>query len=55
MEWVPKEKIPHLPIWQGDKLFLSLLDQDVPFFSLKLTYQGEKLAGAVLNGRPLPL
>ena len=55
LEWVPKEKIPHLPIWQGDKLFLSLLDQDVPFFSLKLTYQGEKLAGAVLNGRPLPL
>ena len=55
LEWVPKEKIPHLPIWQGDKLFLSLLDQDVPFFSLKLTYQGEKLAGAVLNGQPLPL
>ena len=55
LEWVPKEKIPHLPIWQGDKLFLSLLDQAVPFFSLKLTYQGEKLAGAVLNGRPLPL
>ena len=55
LEWVDKDKVKDLPIWTGDKIFLDLLNQDVPFFSLKLTYQGEKLAGAVLNGRPLPL
>ena len=34
--WVEKEKIYTLPIWEGDKIFLRLLDTDEPFFSLKL-------------------
>ena len=49
--WVEKEKIYTLPIWEGDKIFLRLLDTDEPFFSLKLTYHGDKLTGAVLNGK----
>ena len=55
LEWVPMDQVPRLPIWQGDKIFLELLRQPVPFFSLKLSYRGEALTGAVLNGRPLPL
>lgn len=53
LEWVPKSKVPELPIWEGDKLFLSLLDEDRPFFSLKLEYRGDHLAAATLNGTPI--
>ena len=55
LEWLPKETLLALPHWQGDEIFLKLLDQRVPFFSLKLRYQGDALAEAVLNQRPLPL
>lgn len=53
LEWLPKEKLFSLPLWEGDKIFLRLLDQRVPFFSLKLRYQGQKLVEAVLNGEAL--
>ena len=55
LEWVDKRRILHLPIWEGDKIFLRLLDTDEPFFSLKLCYSGDRLTAAVLNGKPLPL
>ncbi len=55
LEWVPKDRIPELPIWEGDKIFLDLLASDAPFFSLKLVYQGQRLASAVLNGKELPI
>ena len=55
LEWVPKERIAALPIWAGDKIFLRLLTEDVPFFSLKPCYEGERLVQAVLDGRALPL
>ena len=50
LEWIDREKLLKLPIWEGDKIFLRLLDEDAPFFSLKLRYEGERLADAVLNG-----
>lgn len=50
LEWIDKEKLLSLPLWEGDKIFLRLLDTDEPFFSLKLQYQGEKLVFAALNG-----
>ena len=53
--WVDKKKIYSLPIWKGDKIFLKLLEQDAPFFSLKLEYQDDTLLNAVLNGENLPL
>ena len=49
LEWVDKNKITELPIWEGDKIFLGLLSQNAPFFSLKLTYCGDKLASHVLE------
>ena len=51
LEWIDREKLLSLPIWEGDKIFLRLLDQDAPFFSLKLRYSGDRLAKAVLNGK----
>ena len=42
-----------LPIWEGDKIFLKLLDEERPFFSLKLTYAGDALQEAVLDGKKM--
>ena len=53
LEWIRKDKVATLPLWEGDKIFLSLLEKDAPFFSLKLTYEGSRLAEAVLNGEKL--
>ena len=53
LEWVDKDKVKDLPIWTGDKIFLDLLNQDVPFFSLKLSYVGDTLVEAVLNGKAI--
>ena len=50
LEWVDKTFIKNLPQWEGDKIFLKLLDEPIPFFSLKLEYKGEDLVLAVLNG-----
>lgn len=55
LEWIEKERLLALPIWEGDRIFLRLLDEDVPFFSLKLCYSGDKLTKAVLNGKELDI
>ena len=53
LEWIDKHKLLELPIWEGDKIFLRLLEEDAPFFSLKLVYEGDTLTEAVLDGRPI--
>ena len=55
LEWISKDRYLSLPMWEGDKIFLRLLQTDYPFFSLKLVYQGESLQSAILNGTPLSL
>lgn len=55
LQWLTKEEFAALPQWEGDKIFLALLEQNVPFFSLKLEYEGSSLKAAALNGRPLSL
>ena len=49
LEWVKKENISSLNIWEGDKIFLSLLDTESRFFSLKLVYCGDKLIDHTLE------
>lgn len=51
LEWVPKEKVDQLPIWEGDKLFFRLLREEHPYFSLKLVYDGDTLTEAALDGK----
>ncbi len=41
LEWVDIDKICTLPIWEGDKIFFRLLEQKVPFFSVKLVYDDD--------------
>lgn len=53
LEWIDGERLLTLPIWEGDKIFLRLLDEGAPFFSLKLRYAGDRLAEAILNGKKL--
>ena len=54
LEWVPRSRLLELPHWEGDAIFLALLDrEEEPFFSFKLRYEGETLAEAVLNGTHL--
>lgn len=53
LEWVPKEKVTSLPIWEGDKIFFRLLKEERPYFSLKLVYEGDTLKQAVLDGKTL--
>ena len=55
LEWIEKERVLSLPQWAGDRIFLDLMQKNVPFFSLKLRYEGETLAEAVLNGVPMTL
>lgn len=50
LEWVPKARLSELNLWAGDRIFLDLLCKDVPFFSLKLRYEGDCLREAVLDG-----
>ena len=53
LEWISKDKLLNLTLWEGDKIFLRLIDSDCPFFSLKLVYRGEELTEAVLDGKKI--
>ena len=47
--WVPKTKIKTLPLWEGDKIFLDLLESRTDVFSLKLCYIKGELVGYELD------
>ena len=49
LAWIDKKALLELPLWEGDRIFLRLLDQGAPFFSLKLVYEGERLVSSSLN------
>lgn len=43
LEWISKDKIFQLPLWEGDKIFLKMLQEEKEYFSLKLIYKNDKL------------
>ncbi|MBO6157933.1 MAG: 8-oxo-dGTP diphosphatase [Firmicutes bacterium] len=43
LAWVPMEALPTLPMWEGDALFMAPVLGGTPFFSMKMTYQGDTL------------
>lgn len=49
LEWVEKESILDLELWEGDRIFLRLLMENKGLFFLKLCYEGEKLASTKLT------
>ncbi|MGO5130421.1 NUDIX hydrolase [Mitsuokella jalaludinii] len=51
LEWVDKDAVYDLPIWEGDKIFFRLMREQRPVFSLKLRYVGDTLVEKALDGR----
>ena len=53
LEWVDIDRIHELNIWEGDKIFFRLMEEECDFFSLKLVYDGQdQLISVSLNGKP---
>ena len=38
LQWIPQEQVMNLPLWEGDRVFLPLLQTRQEVFSLKLVY-----------------
>ncbi len=55
LAWIDRDALLEKPIWAGDRIFLRLLREERPFFSLKLRYRGDTLVEAVLDGKSLNL
>ena len=50
LEWIDKDAVNELPIWEGDKIFFRLLAENRPYFSLKLVYsETDKLVDVQIN------
>lgn len=49
LEWINIDEVKNLPLWEGDKIFLDLMRKNVPFFSLKLVYEGQNLVSHILE------
>lgn len=53
LKWIAEEDVKSLRLWEGDRIFIDLLLEDHPFFSLKLCYKGDDLISAVLDGKEI--
>ena len=51
LEWIDKSSVYDLPIWEGDKIFFRLLEENCPLFSLKLKYVDGRLVETALDGK----
>ncbi len=51
LEWIEKTDVYRLPIWEGDKIFFKMIEENHPFFSLKLKYDNDMLVEKSLNGK----
>ena len=53
LAWIDKDRLMELTLWEGDRIFLGLLDTRETYFDLTLVYEGERLAAASLDGEKL--
>ncbi len=49
LAWIRKEEVQNLRLWEGDRVFLKLLEEEEGFFSVKLSYRGEELVQTVIS------
>ena len=50
--WIDKDKVYDLNIWEGDRVFFRLLEENRDFFLLKLVYNvNDELTNAILDGK----
>lgn len=43
LQWVKKEDVLQLKLWEGDVIFLKKLIEEEDFFTVKMEYEGERL------------
>ncbi len=55
LAWVDKKEALSLPMWEGDRLFLTKMEEGGDFFHMILRYEGEALVEAKAGGRELLL
>ena len=53
LEWIDRDALLALPMWEGDRIFLKLLRDGASGFDLSLRYAGERLIEAALDGQKL--
>ena len=54
LEWVPKDEIWDLELWEGDRIFLKILLEGKDFKEMLLAYdENDRLCEAMLEGVPL--
>lgn len=51
LEWIKKSDYLKLNLWEGDPIFINLMESKHPFFSLKLVYKSGKLIEKYLDGK----
>lgn len=49
LEWIDKEKVMDLNLWEADRIFLEKIEKDSNFFTMKCEYDGDKLIRYTLN------
>lgn len=49
LKWIAKRDLFRLNLWEGDKIFLELLQQESPMFYLKLEYENDTLINQYLE------
>ncbi len=50
LKWIDKSDVMSLNLWEGDRIFLDLLNKDTDVFSLKLVYNNDKLVNYIIKG-----
>ncbi len=53
--WLSWSELFEKNLWAGDRLFLALLQQELPLFYMRLDYLGDTLEKAYLNEKPIVL
>ena len=55
LAWIDKDRLLELTLWEGDKIFLELLETRQDWFDLTLRYRGEALESAALDQAELDI
>ena len=48
LEWIDKDELLNLNLWEGDKIFLKKIIEEENFFTLKVSYEGDQLVESVI-------
>ncbi|MCR4740486.1 MAG: 8-oxo-dGTP diphosphatase [Lachnospiraceae bacterium] len=43
LRWIDKKEVMDLNLWEGDRIFLKYILDDRAFFSMRLSYKGDRL------------